>query len=134
MEILPASLWIVAFIFILLAVINIITRLIKTRRCTAVVSGVITDIKEKVRTRNGVTSREYVPTVAYTVAGLDYSLKYKKAYNANTYATGQAVEVMYNPNKPSEINTRGTSNKADVVFIIIGILIAFAGVVLMLLN
>lgn len=127
-------LWIVAFMFILIAGINIITRTIKTRRCTAVTTGAISDVKEKVTRRSnaGYASREYIPTVVYTVGGIQYSKRFAKAYNDATYAVGQKVEVMYNPERPAEINKKGTSNKADIVILCIGVIIGIVGVVLLI--
>jgi len=134
MEITAVVLWIVAFVFILITVSNLIKRAVKTKRCTAVTSGVISDIKEKVSNRDGVISREYIPTVVYTVDGVEYNTQYVKAYNAETYKTGQSVEVMYNPNKPNEINKKGKSNTPDLIMLGIGILIGVIGVVLLALS
>ena len=111
-----------------------INRAIKKQRCTAVVTGTISEVKEKVSRRNDVPTREYIPTVVYTVNGVEYSKPFTKAYNAATYTVGQKVEVMYNPNKPVEINKKGTSNKADVVILCIGVLIAIIGAVLLAIS
>ncbi len=127
-----ALLWILAVIFILVTLINILIRTIKKKRCTAAVTGVITDVAEKVIRRNGVRTREYVPTVEYTIDGTTYSRKYIRAYHASTYAVGQKVEVRYNPNRPEEINRRGMSNKADLVMLGIGVVIGLAGVVMLI--
>lgn len=128
-------LWVVALIFILVTVKNIIVRAVKMRRCTALAAGMITDLKEKVRTRNGIIeSREYIPTVSYTVDGVEYIKKFTRAYNAATYTIGQTVEIMYNPDRPSEINKKGTRNKADIVILCIGVLIGVVGMVLLALQ
>ena len=127
-------LWVLALVFILVTLKNLILRAIKTRRCTAITNGVISDVKEKVSKKNGVTSREYIPTVTYTVGGTAYSKQLAKAYLAEAYTVGQTVEIMYNPGKPSEINKWGTSNKTDVVMLCIGLLIGVAGVVLLMIK
>ena len=121
-------LWVVALCFILITVKNIIIRTIKIRCCTAMVNGVISDVKEKVIRREGIISKEYIPTVSYTVDGVEYSKQLAKAYHADTYAIGQTVEIMVNPQKPSEINKKGKSNKADVVMLCIGVLIGIVGI------
>ncbi|OPY84555.1 MAG: hypothetical protein A4E71_02605 [Smithella sp. PtaU1.Bin162] len=127
-------LWVVALAFILVTLKNILVRAVKTRRCMATVSGVISDLKEKVSRRNGVISREYIPTVSYTVDGTEYSKRFTKAYHADTYKVGQTVEIMYNPDKPAEINKKGKSNKADIVILCIGVVIGVAGIVLLALQ
>lgn len=127
-------LWVVALAFIFVTVKNMIQRSIKTRRCTASVSGVISDVKEKVIRRNNVTSREYIPTVTYNVAGVDYTKEFTKAYHADTYSVGQPVDIMYNPGKPTEINKVGGSSKTDLVMLVIGIVIAVIGAVLLAIG
>ena len=78
-------------------------------------------------------SREYIPTVSYTVASTEYTKKYKKAYVAGTYTIGQTVEIVYNPKNPSEINTKGTSNKADIVMLCIGVVIGIVGMIFLMI-
>ena len=124
-------LWIVGLIFVIVALINMIKRAIKTKRCTARTSAVITDIKEKVSTRNNVESYEYIPTISYNVNGQQFSREFAKAYTAGAYHVGQAIEIMYNPNKPTEINKQGSSNKADVIIMIIGVVIIIVGIVML---
>ena len=127
-------LWVVALAFILVTLKNILVRAVKMRRCTEAAVGVISDVKEKVSRRNGVISREYIPTVAYRVDGIEYSKRFTKAYHADTYVIGQTVELMVNPKKPSEINKKGTSNKADIVMLCIGVLIGVVGAVLLMIQ
>lgn len=122
---------IVALAFMFVTLKNILVRAFKTRRCTEPATGIISGIKQKTRRREDTVTREYIPTVSYTVDGTEYSAKFTKAYLADTYTIGQAVEIMYNPNKPSEINTKGASNKADIVLFGIGILIGIIGIVLL---
>ncbi len=124
-------LWIVGLIFILVTLINIIKRSIKIKRCTARSSAIVTDIKEKVSRKDDVVSREFIPTISYSVNGEQFSREYAKAYTAGTYQVGQALEIMYNPNKPTEINKQGTSNKADLIFLIIGVVIIIVGIVML---
>jgi len=120
-------LWIVGVIFLLISLINIIKRSIKTKRCTTPASAIITDVKEKVSRRNGVVSREYIPTISYNVNGKPYSREYAKAYVADTYRVGQPIEIMVNPNNPAEINKQGSSNKADLVMLVIGVVVILIG-------
>ncbi len=127
-------LWIVGLIFILVTLINIIKRAIKTKRCTAQTSAVITAIKGKVSRKDNIVSREYIPTISYSVNGEQYSRDFTKAYVADTYHVGQSVEIMYNPNKPTDINKMGSSNKADLVFLIIGVVIIIVGIVMLAVN
>jgi len=127
-------LWIVALTFIFIVFKNILVRAIKTRRCSETFSGVISDVKEKVSRRDGIRSREYIPTVSYTVDGVEYTKRFTKAYRADAYTIGQTVEIMVNPNKPSEINKKGSSNKADIVILWIGVLIGVAGTVLLMIE
>ena len=133
-------LWIVALIFILITLKNILVRAIKTRRCTEAVTGTVVDVKEKMRTQGrsqdhiGITTMEYIPTVSYTVDGVEYTKRFTKAYRADAYTIGQTVEIMVNPNKPSEINKKGSSNKADIVILCIGVLIGVAGAVLLMIK
>lgn len=130
-------LWVVALAFILVTLKNILVRAVKMRRCTESVTAIVTDVKEQ-RDRQGhsnghagITTREYIPTVAYMVDGVEYSKRFTKAYHAHTYVIGQTVELMVNPNKPSEINKKGTSSKADIVMLCIGVLIGIVGAVLL---
>ena len=133
-------LWVVALAFIFITLKNILVRAIKSKRCTEEVTATITDVKEQSRREGhsrdhyGITTKEYVPTVAYTVDGVEYSKRFTKAYNADAYSIGQAVKIMVNPNRPSEINKKGASNKADVVMLCIGVFIAIAGAVLMVIK
>ena len=120
-------LWIVGVIFLLISLISIIKRSIKTKRCTTHASAIITDVKEKVSRRNGVVSREYIPTISYNVNGKPYSREYAKAYVADTYRVGQPIEIMVNPNNPAEINKQGSSNKADLVMLVIGVVVILIG-------
>ncbi len=126
--------WVVALAFLLVTLKNILARAFKTRCCTEPANGVITEVKQRTSRREGIVTREYIPTVSYTVDGAEYSAKFTKAYHAATYTIGQAVEVMYNPDKPSEINTKGASNKADMVLFGIGILIGVIGVALLMFR
>jgi len=127
-------LWIVSIIFIIITLKNIIVRSVKKRRCTEVTSGVISDVKEFMSRRHNYATREYTPTVSYTVDGKEYNKAYTKAYNSGAYMVGQTVEIMYNPRKPEEINKKGKSNKADVVMLVIGVAIGLIGVVLMIVG
>ena len=128
MDITVIVLWIVGIIFLLVSLINMIKRAIKTRRCTASASAIITDVKEKVSHRNNVTSRSYIPTISYSVNGKQYSRTFTTAYVADTYRVGQPIEIMVNPNKPEEINKQGSSNKTDLVMLVIGLVIIVIGI------
>lgn len=127
-------LWIVAFCFILVTAIRLIKRKIKVRHCTASTTAEVTEVKERVMRRNGVISREYVPTIAYLIDGTTYSRKYTKAYQGGAYQTGQKIDIQYNPNNPEEVNTIGTSNKADLAMLVIGIVIGVIGVFILIFQ
>ncbi len=127
-------LWIVGVIFLLVSLINIIKRSIKTKRCTSQVTALVTDVKEKVSKRNNVVSREFIPTISYNVNGKPYSREFTKAYAADTYHVGQAIDIMVNPNNPAEVNKLGSNNKADLVMLVIGIVIIVIGAVLLLVK
>jgi hypothetical protein len=120
-------LWVLALCFILVTTIRLIKRKVETNRCTASTTAEITEIKEKVMRRNGVITREYVPTISYSIDGTTYSRKYTKAYQGNTFQTGQVIDIQYNPNNPEEVNTLGTNNHSDKVMLIIGIVIGAIG-------
>lgn len=126
-------LWIVGVIFLLVSLINIIKRSIKTKRCTTPASAIVTDIKEKVSRRNNIVSREFIPTISYNVDGKPYSREYAKAYVADTYQVGQAIEIMVNPNNPAELNKTGSTNKADLVMMLIGAVIILIGIFILAL-
>ncbi len=134
------ALWVVAFLFLQIALKNILMRAIKTRRCTAKVRATVTDVKKHMRTQGrgkghgGITTAEYIPTVAYTMDGREYSKRFTPAYRADVYKAGQVVEIMVNPNRPSEINKKGASNKTYVVMLCIGVAIGIAGVVVMMFQ
>ena len=127
MDTIVIVLWIVGVIILLVSLINIIKRSIKTKRCTTPASAIITDVKEKVSRRNNVVSREFTPTISYNVNGKQYSREFAKAYLADTYIVGQPIEIMVNPNNPAEINKLGSNNKADLVMLIIGAVIIIIG-------
>ena len=120
-------LWIIALCFILVAGSRLIKRKIKTNRCTASTTAEVTEVKEMVMRRNGVITKEYVPTISYIIDGTTYSRKYAKGYRGDTYQIGQTIDIQYNPMNPEEINTLGTSNQADKVMLIIGIIIGVIG-------
>ena len=122
-------LWIVAFAFVLVTSINMIRRAIKTKHCTAEANADVVEIKELVRRRNGIITREYLPTISYVIDGTTYTRKYTKAYHSDTYHIG-----LYNPQKPDDVNTIGTSNKADLVMLIIGLVIGVAGIFFVMLQ
>lgn len=81
-------LWIVAFAFVLVTSINMIRRAIKTKHCTAEANADVVEIKELVRRRNGIITREYLPTISYVIDGTTYTRKYTKAYHSDTYHIG----------------------------------------------
>lgn len=130
-------LWVVGVAFLFVTIKNIIVRTVKLRRCTASATATVEDIKEKVTTRGrssdniGVTFMEYIPTLRYEVDGKEYIKSYSPAYRNDTYKIGNTIEVMYNLKKPSEINKKGSSNKADIILFCLGIVILIVGIVLM---
>ena len=120
-------LWIIALCFILVTGSRLIKRRIKTKHCTATTTAEVTEVKEMVMRRNGVITKEYVPTISYIIDGTTYSRKYAKGYRGDTYQVGQTIDIQYNPVNPEEVNTLGTSNQADKVMLIIGIIIGVIG-------
>ena len=120
-------LWIIALCFILVTGSRLIKRRIKTKHCTASTTAEVTEVKEMVMRRNGVITKEYVPTISYIIDGTTYSRKYAKGYRGDTYQVGQTIDIQYNPMNPEEVNTLGTSNQADKVMLIIGIIIGVIG-------
>ena len=120
-------LWIIALCFILVTGSRLIKRNIKTKHCTTFTTAEITEVKERVMRRNGVITREYVPTISYIIDGTTYSRKYAKGYRGDEYQVGQTIDIQYNPNNPEEINTLGTSNQSDKIMLIIGIVIGVIG-------
>lgn len=132
--IIAVVLWIVAFAFILVTSINVIRRTVKLKKCTAETAGEITEIKELVRRRNGIITREYHPTITYEIDGTAYVRKYTKAYRADAYKVGQVISVSYDPRKPEQINTSGTSNTADFVMMAAGVIIGVIGAVVLMLQ
>lgn len=119
-------LWLVALIFLIIIIKNVISRATKKRRCTATTIAVIKDVKERFIT---LMTTEYIPVISYTVDGHEYTCKFTKAYVADMYQVGQSIEIQYNPRKPKEINTKGDSNKSDYVFLGITILLGIIGYV-----
>ena len=68
-------LWLVAFIFLIIIIKNVISRATKKKRCTATTNAVIKDVKERFIT---LMSTEYTPIISYTVDGTEYTCKYTK--------------------------------------------------------
>ncbi len=133
MDITAVVLLLVGVIFILVTLSNILIRTIKRKRCTETAQGIITEVVERDRRNNGVRTREYIARVRYEAEGGVYETKLAKAYTSS-YQTGQVVDVLYNPNRPQEINKKGTSNKADLILCGIGLLIALAGALVVALG
>lgn len=125
-------LWIVAVCLILVTAIRLLKRNAQMNSCTASTTAVVTEVKEKVIRQDGVTTREYAPMISYTIDGTTYSRKYTKAYQGDTYQTGQTIDIQYNPKNPEKVNTLGASNKADKVMLIIGIVIGIIGALIFL--
>ncbi len=123
-------LWIVALCFILVTAIRLLKRKAQIKSCTASTTAVITEVKEKVMRRDDVTTREFVPMISYAIDGTTYSRKYTKAYQSDTYQVGQTIDIQYNPKDPEKVNTLGTSNKADKVMLIIGVVAGVIGVLI----
>ena len=123
-------LWIVALCFIVVTVIRLLKRKSQIKSCTASTTAVVTEIKEKVIRQDGVTTREYVPMISYTIDGTTYARKYTKAYQGDVYQIGQTLDIQYNPRNPEKVNTLGASNKADKVMLIIGIAAGVIGVLI----
>lgn len=70
------------------------------KRCTAYTLGTITDVNLR-RSTKGVMG--YVPTVSYTVDGVEYNEEYFFARSGKDYyKVGDEFWVMYNPENPSE--------------------------------
>lgn len=133
-------LWIVGLTFILLTLKNILVRTFKRQRCSALVKGTVTEVQERARRTGrssghaGYTLREYIPSVSYTVGGVDYETNLAPAYAPDAYQPGMTVDIQYNPKKPSEINKKGSSNKADLVMLGIGVALLVAGAVLLFIE
>ena len=123
-------LWIVALCFILVTAIRLLKRRAQMKSCTASTTAVVTEIKEKIIRQDGVTTREYVPVISYTIDGTNYARKYTKAYQGDVYQIGQTLDIQYNPRNPEKVNTLGASNKADKVMLIIGIAAGVIGVLI----
>ena len=123
-------LWIVALCFIVVTTIRLLKRRAQMKSCTASTTAVVTEIKEKIIRQDGVTTREYVPVISYTIDGTTYSRKYTKAYQGDVYQIGQTIAIQYNPGNPEKVNTLGASNKADKVMLIIGIVFGVIGVLI----
>lgn len=134
------ALWVVALVFVLIGVKNLLVRALRKRRCTATVMGDVVDVHVKHTTSgrsgdsDGVTTTEYIPTVEYVVEGVNYSEKFTPGYSSSTYHVGQSVEIMYDPKKPTVINTKGKSNTTDLVVLGIGVVLAVVGVVLVAVS
>ena len=123
-------LWIVALCFIVVTTIRLLKRRAQMKSCTASTTAVVTEIKEKIIRQDGVTTREYVPVISYTIDGTNYARKYTKAYQGDVYQIGQTLDIQYNPRNPEKVNTLGASNKADKVMLIIGIAAGVIGVLI----
>lgn len=121
-------LWLVAFIFLIMIVKNVISRATKKKRCTATTNAIIKEVKDRFVS---IFTREYTPIISYTVDGNEYICKFTKAYVPEVYQVGQSIEIQYNPKKPTEINTKGDSNKSDYVFLALTILLVIIGYVLL---
>jgi len=121
-------LWLVAFIFLIMIVKNVISRATKKKRCTATTNAIIKEVKDRFVS---IFTREYTPIISYTVDENEYICKFTKAYVPEMYQVGQSIEIQYNPKKPNEINTKGDSNKSDLVFLIITIVLGIIGYVLL---
>ncbi len=139
MEIAAIVLWIVALAFIVITVKNIISRAFKTRRCTDAVTGTVVDVKAKTSKRGGggytgTAITEYTPMVSYNVDGVEYKSRFTKAYNPDAYSPGQKIQIMYDPGNPSVINRKGASNKADLIMLFIGVVIAAIGAFLLTIQ
>lgn len=121
-------LWLVAFVFLIIIIKNVLSRATKKKRCTATTDAVIKDVKERFIT---LMTTEYIPVISYTVDGNEYTCKFTKAYVPDTYQVGQSIEIQYNPQKPKEINAKGDSNKSDYVFLAITVVLGIIGYVLL---
>ncbi len=121
-------LWLVAFIFLIMIVKNVISRATKKKRCTASTNAIIKEVKDRFVS---IFTREYTPIISYTVDGHEAICKFTKAYVPEMYQVGQSIEIQYNPKKPNEVNTKGDSNKSDLVFLIITIVLGIIGYVLL---
>lgn len=121
-------LWLVAFVFLIMIVKNVISRATKKKRCTATTNAIIKEVKDRFVS---IFTREYTPIISYTVDENEYICKFTKAYVPEMYQVGQSIEIQYNPKKPNEINTKGDSNKSDLVFLIITIVLGIIGYVLL---
>ena len=121
-------LWLVAFIFLIMIVKNVISRATKKKRCTATTNAIIKEVKDRFVS---IFTREYTPIISYTVDENEYICKFTKAYVPEMYQVGQSIEIQYNPKKPNEINTTGDSNKSDLVFLIITIVLGIIGYALL---
>ena len=70
------------------------------KRCTAYTLGTITDVNLRHLAKG---AKGYVPTVSYTVDGVEYNEEYSFArHGKDYYKVGDEFWVMYNPENPSE--------------------------------
>jgi len=47
---------------------------------------------------------------------------------------GQTLEIMYNPDKPTEINKQISNTKADLVMLVIGLVVILIGIIMLVLK
>ena len=80
--------------------------------CTAYTLGVITDVKLLISGRNVMG---YIPTVSYTVDGVEYSGDYSFARKSKDYyKIGDEFWVIYNPENPSEFTQEDSDIDSSV--------------------
>lgn len=100
----------------------------RQKRCTAYTLGTVTDVKY-VRTGK---LMGYVPTVSYTVNGVEYSGDYSFAHQSkNYYKIGDEFWVMYNPENPSEFTQEdGDINSFSKIFRIVSLVLGGVSIII----
>ena len=115
------------FIGLIFLIIGIVMRhriLDRQTRCTYQTVGTVVDLVEHTRrSSDGHTSTTIHPVISYYVNGSEYVQKSSYGSSPSPYETGQAVSLLYDPQKPEDflLPEDKTPRRLYIAFIITAI-------------
>lgn len=106
------------------------------KRCTAETKGTVVEVIEEVEENNDSDghsySYTYYPVIEFKAGEETVNKKYSTGYgNRNKYSVGDQIDILYDPNKPTDYLIKGdkTSNMLGIIFIVAGAVVTLIGVV-----
>ena len=106
-----------------------------SKRCTMKTVGTVVDIKveENIEDDEGITRTVYTyyPVIEYDAENKTVKKQSSTGSNSPKYKVNDRINILYNPNNIEEFIIEGdkSSNIIGIIFIVVGIVVAFIGAI-----